>query len=133
MIRSGIIPVTNPTKVSAPAWNSPINHSAALPRAPKTPPASAVCPSSWSSAKNKFCMYPPPTFNYPFPRSRYLRLTHGDLDPGPLRPDAVYLLHGPPRREHGLLLVRPLAPLFPQLVQRHPQEDGGLLEPGEYG
>src|SRR4028118_2163484 len=125
MIRSGIIPVTNPTNVSAPAWNSPINHSAALPNAPKTPPASAVCPSSWSSAKNKFCIDPPPAFNYPFPPSRYLRLTHGD-DPGPLRPNAVYLLHGPPRREHGLLLVRPLAPFLPQLIQRHPNEVGGL-------
>ena len=30
-----------------------------------------------------------------------------------LRLDAVYLLDGPSRREHGRLLVRPPAPLFP--------------------
>src|SRR6476661_8580736 len=40
--RVGMMPVTRPMKTSPPAWKSPMNHSAALPRAPKKPVGSST-------------------------------------------------------------------------------------------
>src|SRR5688572_26828911 len=41
-ISVGMIPVTSPRKTSPPAWNSPMNHSAPLARAPITPVGSST-------------------------------------------------------------------------------------------
>ena len=45
-ISNGRIPTTKALKKSPPAWNSPMNHSAALARAPKNPVGSSTVGSA---------------------------------------------------------------------------------------